>query len=51
MQEKIRVLELHLEGGPDGSISRGDRTFMNRGIQVKAAKNKDRDIQTEPMPA
>jgi hypothetical protein len=49
MQEKIRALELHLEGGPDGSISRGDRTFMNRGIQVKPPKQKERDIQTEPM--
>jgi hypothetical protein len=32
MQERIKQLEAHIEGGETGEVIRGDKTFMNRGV-------------------
>ena len=44
MQERIRQLEIHIEGDDNGEVIRGDKTYVNRGVQAKAPKLKDRDI-------
>jgi hypothetical protein len=40
-------LEAHIEGGENGEVIRGDKTYTNRGIQVKPPKQKEKDIQTD----
>lgn len=47
LQEKIATLEKHIEGGDNGQVTKGDKQFTNRGVQVKFAKLKDADAQTE----
>jgi hypothetical protein len=41
---------VQIEGVENASVSRGGREFMNRGIQVKPPKQKEKDIQTEFEP-
>jgi len=43
MQERIKQLEIHIEGDDNGEVIRGDKTYTNRGVQVKPPKQKDRD--------
>jgi|LauGreDrversion4_2_1035121.scaffolds.fasta_scaffold251037_2 hypothetical protein len=38
LTERIRQLEAHIEGGDNGEVTRGDKTFTNRGVQVKPPK-------------
>jgi hypothetical protein len=40
----LKILEGHLEGNADGVLNRGDKSYMNRGVQVKPPKNKEKDI-------
>ena len=50
MQERIKQLEAHIEGGETGEVTRGDKTFMNRGVQAaKEIKKKEKDIQTDQV--
>lgn len=32
MQERIKQLDAHIEGGETGEVIRGDKTFINRGV-------------------
>lgn len=50
LKEKVKALETQIEGVEGASVSRGGREFMNRGVQVKPPKQKERDSQTDPMP-
>ena len=50
LQEKIKALETQIEGVEGASVSRGGREFMNRGVQVKPPKQREKELQTDPMP-